>query len=378
MERLAYIGSDRALYLGAEPGSPARCLSADGAAATYVWPAWDPAGEALAVMRLGPEETAVQIRAPATAPPRACWTSRSGGPVYLGWAPNGESVAILVQDQEDLHLIQAPRDGPPATQPLVSGAPLYWDWLSDASALIVHVGGHHQTNDRARVLLFPFVGSPADPETLTAYPLGFRAPACEPGTQRVAYAATVGLDRRCLVLTDLSTRLTEEIAPVGDEPAFVWAPGGGRLVLLDERDDAGVYASGCIVDVGTDTIRQLPEPAVAAFWLPDGNGLLTVAPAGSGGALAWHHLALDAESARPLAQFTPPRDLALLLGHFDQYAHSHALCSAASGQLVFPSLTRDGRQNGHQRRRADLWLLSLAPPHSLTHVAAGTLAFFAG
>jgi dipeptidyl aminopeptidase/acylaminoacyl peptidase len=381
MEPIAFVGNDRHLYLWTEGTDAPRCLSADDPDGAYVWPTWHPTGQALAVMRLAragdDQPSAVHLRARSGGPSQPLWSSAAGGPVYLGWAPDGSALTLLVQDPDTLHIVLAPRDGSPPAAPLVSGAPLYWSWASDSTLLAVHVGGHHARAEGARVLLLPPTGAPSDTETLTAYPLGFRAPAWEPGTRRVAYAATLGTDRRRLVLTDTATRLTEELAPVANEPAFVWAPQGRHLLLADRRAEAGTYQRFRLVDTATGAVHDLSPEPVAVCWTPAGDALICAVANPSGDGLAWLRLDPDTGRTASLASFTPGRELALLLGHFDQYADSHRLHSAVEPVLLAATRTADGRQNGHTAARADIWLVPTTGAPTPRHLTPGTHAFFA-
>src|SRR5262249_48577157 len=155
MEPIAFAGNDQQLYLvEAVRGAPRRLTGGEPDRA-YAWPVWAPGATVLAAIRhprgtqIG--DTAGEQGARDGGPPRTLWAPRNGGPICLYWAPDGRHLALLVQEDDDLHLLVAPRDGAAAARPLISGAPLYWSWASDSGAIVAHIGGHHRQGDRSRV-----------------------------------------------------------------------------------------------------------------------------------------------------------------------------------------------------------------------------------
>jgi hypothetical protein len=384
VEPIAYSGTDRQLYvLDAPDGAPRRLT--DDPDATYTWPTWAPGRGALAAMRRPRGSRAEQASVeywrdlpPAPAgtvdAPRALWTARDGGPVYLGWSPDGRHLAMLVQEANDLHLLVAAPGGTGARS-LVSGSPLYWSWTGDGSALVVHVGGHFRYGEGARVLLVRLAEG-ASRETLSDRPLGFRAPACEPGGQRVAYASDGG-GQRSLVVADLASHRERPLTVVGDEPAFIWAPDGGRLAVGSTRAESGLYDELTVLDAESGVSRALGAAVLAFFWTPDGAALICALPDPVGQGLAWERVEVaDGRSSR-LATFTPTQELALLLGHFDQYAQSVRLCSREEPWLLFSNAGDEARHNGHSSEYAELWLARADAPAPLRRLAGGSIGFFA-
>ena len=380
MEPIAFVGNDHLIYVLDAPDSPPRCLTPDEADGAFTWPTWAPEGDALAIMRRvrddGRERGAVELRAVADGAAGRLWTARDGGPVCLYWAPAGRRLGMLVQEGETLHLVVADR-GSGDTETIVTGAPLYWSWAPDGAALIAHVGGHYRRGDDARLVLVRPGAGPGATETLDTRPLGFRAPAWEPGGMRVAYAAASQGDRRALVLLDVASGRRDEVAAVGNAPAFVWAPHGRRLALGAERTDAGLYNGLAIVDTATGAEQRLPRIALAFFWTPAGDALLCVGVDAAGEVLTWERVDAATGEARTLARFAPTQQLALLLGHFDQYAPSVALYSRTEPVLLFAHTSQDSRHNGHSAEHAGLWLVTDAAEARLRHVAGGSFGCFA-
>lgn len=382
MEPIAFVGNDHLLYVLDTPdaeGAAPRCLTPGEPDAAFTWPTWAPGRDAVAVMRRVRDDGqrgAVELRAVADGAARRLWTARDGGPVFLHWAPGGRHLGMLVQEADDLHLLVAEREGDSA-RTLLSGAPLYWSWAPDGAALVAHVGGHFRRGQDARVVLVRPDAGPDAVEVLSARPLGFRAPAWEPGGARLAYAAADYADGRALVVLDTRTGQSEEVAAVGHAPAFVWAHAGGRLALAAERTDAGLYEGLSVLDVASGEERRLPRRALAFFWTPADDALLCVGVDAAGEVLTWERVDPASGAARPLAQFAPTQELALLLGHFDQYAPAVRLYSGDAAALLFAHTSQDSRHNGHSAEHAGLWLVTDADPPALRHLAGGSIGFFA-
>jgi TolB protein len=380
VEPIAFVGNDHLLYVLDTPDAAPRCLTPDERDGAFTRPTWAPDGTALAVMRRvrddGRERGAVELRGVADGAARRLWTADDGGPVFLYWAPDGRRLGMLVQEGDTLHLVAAERESG-ATETLLTGAPLYWSWAPDGSALAAHVGGHYRRADDARVVLVrPGRGAGAR-ETLSARPLGFRAPAWEPGGTRVAYAAAGEGGGGALVLFDTASGRSDELAAVGNTPAFVWAPGGGRLALAGERADAGLYDGVSVVDVANGAARRFPMQALAFFWTPGGDALLCVGVDPAREVLTWERVAVASGETRTLARFAPTQELALLLGHFDQYAPAGALYARDEPALLFAHTSQDSRHNGHAAEHAGLWLVTDAEMPLLRRLAGGSIGFFA-
>ncbi|HZU06882.1 MAG TPA: hypothetical protein VFB73_13005 [Chloroflexota bacterium] len=381
MEPIAFAGIDGRIHLLDAPDQPPRCLAADRAHDTYIytWPTWAPAADWLAVMALPRERgtTAVELVSLRSAAVRRVWSTDDGGPVFLYWAPDGRRLGLLVQEADTLHLLVADCTTDRPAERLASGAPLYWSWAADGAALALHVGGHYGRAGNAQLLLARLEAERPVWETLTVRPLGFRAPAWEPGTHRLAYAAAVGTDRRRLLLTDTASGHTEEVLAVGDEPAFVWAPQGRRLVLADERTPEGLYEHVALLDTQSGDVQPLPGGAAAVFWTPAGDALLRAVPGPAGDLLLWERLDLTDGTAWLLAGFSPTQELALLLGHFDQYAQAVRFYSQQEPALLFAHAVPSGRHNGRAADRAELWLAVGHSPVALRCLASGRIGFFA-
>ncbi|HZR97427.1 MAG TPA: hypothetical protein VFE37_01900 [Chloroflexota bacterium] len=380
MEPIAYVGNDHLLYVLDAPDAAARCLTSHEPRGAFTWPVWAPDRAAIAVMRRARdsdrERGAVELRAAADGAAQVLWTAREGGPVFLHWAPDGRRLGMLVQEADTLYLLVADRESG-ATETLLSGAPLYWAWAPDGSALVAHVGGRHRPGHDARVALVRLDGGAGTPETLDDRPLGFRAPAWEPAGGRVAYAAATDAEGRALVALDLATGRRDVLAPVGRAPAFLWAPGGGRLALARERSEAGLYEGLSVLDVASGAARRLPQRVLAFFWTPAGDALLCVGVDAAGEMLTWERVDVASGDARVLARFAPTQELALLLGHFDQYAPAVAFYSRDEPVLLFAHDSQDSRHNGHTTEHAGLWLVTDAAPPTLRPLAGGSIGFFA-
>jgi hypothetical protein len=380
VEPIAFAGNDQQLYLVDAIGKAPRRLTGGEPERAYAWPVWAPGATVLAAMR-HPRGTRLGDRAVDQwsldgAPPRTLWATQDGGPICLYWAPDGQHLALLVQEDNDLHLLVAPRDGGTPARTLISGAPLYWGWTADSAAIVAHVGGHSRRAGQARVAMLPLDGAARDAEVLSSRPLGFRAPACEPGTRRVVFGVADDAGEGRLILADLAGGPHTELMEVGDEPAFVWAPQGGRLAVAARRDTGGPYESISILDVRSGATQAVSGSALAFFWTAEGDALIRANSDPAGDTLLWEYVDLATGAAERLALFTPTENLALLLSHFDQYAPAVHLWSREDASLLFADASQETRHNGHSPEHADVWLARRAGTPPLQHIGGGTIGFF--
>src|SRR5205085_7512951 len=112
-------------------------------------------------------------------------------------------------------------------------------------------------------------------------------------------------------------------------------------------------------------------------WTPDGTALICAVPDPVGEGLAWERVEVADGRIRRLASFSPTQELALLLGHFDQYAQSVSIYSREEPLLLFSYAGDEARHNGHAAEHAELWLARGDDPPTLHHLAGGSLGFFA-
>jgi hypothetical protein len=132
-----------------------------------------------------------------------------------------------------------------------------------------------------------------------------------------------------------------------------------------------------VVDVASGATQALPDRALAFLWTPAGDALLCVGVDAAAEVLVWERVDVASGETRPLARFAPTQELALLLGHFDQYAPAVSLYSREEPALLFAHASQDSRHNGHAAEHAGLWLVEDAAGATPRHLAGGSVGFFA-
>ena len=342
VEPIAYTGTDRQLYvLGALDGEPRRLT--DDRDATHTWPTWARARRA---RRHAPSAGG----AGRASERRAVGRSDAGQP-----RPDGRAARAVdgARRRAGLHGLGARRrppgdagsggERPPpaggrptaglAREPSCParrctgagpGTDAHW-WFTSADTIAT-----------AKVRACSFCASTRMTPARRS-PIGrwgsARRPASPVG-QRVAYARDAA-GQRSLVVTDLSSGREQPLAVVGDEPAFVWAPDGGRLAVGGTRADSGLYDEVTVLDArdGHQSGNRQRRARVFLDARRRGADLRLPDPVGEG--LAWERIDVADGRAARLATFTPTQELALLLGHFDQYAQSVCLYSREEPWLLF-------------------------------------------
>jgi hypothetical protein len=348
------------------------------------FPAWTPAGDALAVIvsQLGGGRV-VHIDV-ASGRVASLYQPRDRAPIYLGFAPDGATLAVLANRFSGpglaLDLIDVPRalaGELHAAPPLAFAAPFYWDWIpgqGDApTRLLVH------QNVLSPQRLAGITGLETfDLQVQLPNPGAFQSPSVAPDGRHLAYAAAVGDARSVAVLRyDPALNEAEIIARWWHTgvAAFAWRPDASALAL-QSPPVASPHSFGALelLEVASGNRRLLSDDIVIAFWWsPDGRYLAALSLVGGGapgGAigegdrdlrtvraagpaqpvqqgrpplLALKLIEVDSGVVTPWAVVTPsPLFYGQYLPFFDQYTRSHRLWSPAGDAIVLPVLDDAG------------------------------------
>src|SRR5438445_8164053 len=116
MRQLAYVGEDGQIRVADLDLSSEKEVSLHGAAgaeadhrAVCNWPTWSPSGERLAFFQyeLAGDEvqrTRVCLAAADGSSTTELYPLPVGAPIYMCWSPDGERLAVLVQESRELYL----------------------------------------------------------------------------------------------------------------------------------------------------------------------------------------------------------------------------------------------------------------------------------
>ena len=297
---------------GAEGRAPARTAAWS---ATGQWTAWaldeeDPDGTRELRLHIEDRESN-QVLAHATSAfylyPSPCGRYLS----HLSPGPLGLELTVCDVDTGELQIIER-------------GQPLFWAWSPTAKQLAVHSGD--------RVLLAGLDHSP--PQVLSESASRFITPWWTPDG-RVIFASDGEL---------VSADPDGELIALGISAGagrFCLDPDGRRMAMLHTEVDRTSLVIADLLTAEHSTVTT--EPIAAFFWSPDARWLAAVVPAGPS-ELQW--IVSNGDSVRRLAPFRPSVSwMREVLPYFEQYAHSHAVWSADSRQLVAPAV--DGAGSTH-------------------------------
>ncbi|TVR91378.1 MAG: hypothetical protein EA416_09785 [Trueperaceae bacterium] len=344
-----------------DPVGGERALLDDGPGRSQ-FPAWAPGGSLVSFIAFGPGggSAGLDVHDPATGTSLRVFERPQESPIYHGWSPDGERIALLTSRSGGLglHLVDPTAEADDAhagdAGPFAIGAPFYWDWAPDGGSLLVHRNVLGPDAEVGRSALAAYDLTP------TRAPAGaFQSPAVAPSGAWIAYASRDGADTRRVVLERLAGSSDGDIdlreLPHAGLAALAWHP--NRDVLAIQRpliDAPHSYGPIVTIDARTGDLETLTDDLSLAFWWsPDGGTVAYLAPVPGGGDGPERQVGLQVQAGsarvalrvvdvatglrRELGRFTPsPLFLNQYLPFFDQYARSHSLWSPASDALVLP------------------------------------------
>ena len=362
--RLLVLGEDGAIFVVRPDGSDRRDLAAGSEDIVRTQPTWSPDGT-----RAAWTESARGVTFLVTATADGAEETRSEIPfpaLYLAWDPTGSRLALSGNDDDgSLKLTVSVPGG--VLEVVDEGAPMWIDWNSSGSELLVHV------EDRFEAISMEG---------------GSRRPIAVDGDFRVGIHAgdglvfTTGNDvGEMLVFGDPDGSVRTELLRVGNPTAFVADTSGRRLAVMSipsastqalaeaESGSIPVLSPNRLVVVDLESVQfweVARARAVAWFFSPAGDHLLYATQVEVDGAtrLQWH--TWDGLESTSYRTFLPTgvfgRDY---LAYFDQYARSHSFWAPDGSAFVYAG--------GTDLTNRGIWVqpVSDAPP---VRVALGEVA----
>ncbi|HKY47237.1 MAG TPA: hypothetical protein VJQ79_04550 [Acidimicrobiia bacterium] len=362
--RLLVLGEDSAIFVVRPDGSDRRDLAAGSEDIVRTQPTWSPDGT-----RAAWTESARGVTFLVTATADGAEETRSEIPfpaLYLAWDPTGSRLALSGNDDDgSLKLTVSVPGG--VLEVVDEGAPMWIDWNSSGSELLVHV------EDRFEAISMEG---------------GSRRPIAVDGDFRVGIHAgdglvfTTGNDvGEMLVFGDPDGSVRTELLRVGNPTAFVADTSGRRLAVMSipsastqalaeaESGSIPVLSPNRLVVVDLESVQfweVARARAVAWFFSPAGDHLLYATQVEVDGAtrLQWH--TWDGLESTSYRTFLPTgvfgRDY---LAYFDQYARSHSFWAPDGSAFVYAG--------GTDLTNRGIWVqpVSDAPP---VRVALGEVA----
>ncbi|MFN0095841.1 MAG: hypothetical protein ACKVVT_13835 [Dehalococcoidia bacterium] len=348
------------------------------------WPSWHPTRDLIAVSSLS--ATARTPRSAVEAVPvgdgvtKLLYASPPGAPPaialriphYVLWAPNGNTLSMVVPGAEGLQLALSDVDGAFTGVSVAQAAPMFEAWSPDGRWLAFHGGQEMRVYDL----------DDRDSKLLADDAIGFRAPAFAAAGSVVAFARPYppGVE---VVGYDVESGVQQRLSTFEGGVALSTIPGSTEVsVALTVEADAGVFQQLFAIDTARPgTVRPiLRGPFVAALWSPLGDRVAVVVPLQTGdGRYAVRVHTADGAFLAATEGFVPAQDLRTYLGFFDQYSQSHRLWApGGSGLTISGRLLSDGVAASFSSAPTDYvwyWPAERGKPFEL--VGPGELAFFA-
>ena len=331
----------------------------------FSFPTWSPDGTRFAVIREGPDDTAIDVFTPpaglgTAAAPAVVYRSGDRPPFYVYWSPDGRSLTFLTTEPNGLALRVAPADASTEAVVIREGSPMYWAW-ADASRLLVHSGGDGPAGFFGEVRPDGVATEPA--AIVTG---GFRVPAISSdGLFRAFVAPGERTPQR--VVVESRDRTTSHAVDVFGVAAIAFGLGSDELAFVAQAGPGPetVVPIGPLrlLDAASGKVRTLLGGTVIGFfWSPDGKTIAALeVPAASDDKIAslGRGTLISSSAAREVAAdgrrlrftfvdvgsgtirshwgFTVSQVFVdQLLPYFDQYALSHRMWSPDSAKIAIP------------------------------------------
>lgn len=362
--RLLVLGEDGGIFVVRPDGSDRRDLAAGSEDIVRTQPTWSPDGT-----RAAWTESARDVTFLVTATADGAEQTRSRIPfpaVYMAWDPTGSRLALSGNDADGSLELTVSVPGQ-ALEVVDQGAPMWIDWNSNGSELLVHI------EDRFEAISMEG---------------GSRRPIGADGDFRVGIHAGDGLVfatgndvGEVLVFGDPDGSVRTELLRVGEPTAFVADSSGTRLAVMSTPSASTLALSEAepglipllspnrlvVIDLdGVELSEVARARAVAWFFSPAGDRLLYSTQVEVDGAtrLQWH--TWDGQESTSYRTFLPTGVFGReYLAYFDQYARSHSFWAPDGSAFVYAG--------GTDLTNRGIWVqpVSDAPP---VRVALGELA----
>jgi TolB protein len=306
------------------------------------WPTWSPDASRLAFTRIlvGPMDTLAASQLWVVSfdgsDLRKVWEATDQEPIYFAWSPNGATIALLVQGEDDLDLVLVDVSGSEAPRRIAQGNPFYFAWSADSKGMFLHIGSGQSGASKPELALVR-LGPPDEVRSLGIAPGEFRTPGWSADGRKLAFVATGPDGVGAISLVSPEGGDISRVATVSGQAAFALSADGARIAWGSRSESERLAYDGLevVTTDGRTRNRVTSDPVAAFFWSPDGRQLAFVTIDRGSTPLVWNVADAEGRNPRSLIAFTPTSEQVRLLAFFDQYAISHGSWSPDGSGLVY-------------------------------------------
>jgi TolB protein len=279
--RIALINLEGDLEVIAADGTGRRQLTSGDR--FFVFPAWSPDAQRIAAIgrnrlkggvfvfdfdAFGPSEPS---------PEQTVYESTRNAPIYLYWSPNSQYVSYLAMRGAErsmgLHLAAVNKSAlKEGAQPqlITTGQPCFWEWTTDGTQIIAHVGGWDERGSRL-TMINPFEHGDAARAPI-AKPGLFQAPGIAPSGRYRAFGQWSRKKDAELLVEEIDGdgRITIQHSGVA---AISWSPTRDQLAFISPPGPVRTYYGPLkLVEAESGDCEIIGDDVVLAFfWSPDGD-----------------------------------------------------------------------------------------------------------
>lgn len=366
IDRIVIVNSEGQVETISPDGDDRRTLTNITDNRFYIFPAWSPDSQRVAVIGSGRTGSGIYIledvTPTATSDTQPLYFSPTKSPIYLYWSPDSAHLAFLANESRSgigLNIVSS--DGQASSRLVATGSPFYWDWAGNGRQLLIHSG---QRNAGDKLALIDLEGI-AQADNL-ALPGSFQAPGIAPDDRYFAFAEEVDDAYSTLAVIDTATGERQQFEQAGSI-ALSWSPTQPQIAFTSGSVDTHpLWGPLVLLNVPSGETRLLSlNTVIAFFWSPDGRSIAFITLSNNrddddiqaGAIEKANHLSrvglpvqqmeqafltlsvVDVATGQGLRllDFVPtPAFISQFLPYFDQYALSHQLWSPDSSNIVLP------------------------------------------
>lgn len=296
-----------------------------------IWPHWSPDHKWLAYFQSGSETVSPSVSIVEVEGMEQRILAQENGalPIYACWAPDSSSLAVLYQ-MDELFIYVYDIDKLGEGKLVAEGAPLFFRWLPDSSALLLHSIRKRAGYSCLMVKsLLPY----GEDYSLSQRPGGFCVPVYF--DDRVIFVEG-SREGAFVYQSSLEGNDKELIGSYTGIVAIQARPGRKELAISASPNGEGYpYNNIYLLDLNTNEQRCIVSGETQSFvWSPDGNKLVLSRVDKENRCMHWE-MWDENNGHRYLHPFWPTREQIFHIHFFEQFSLSHGSISLDGSKLLY-------------------------------------------